>query len=140
MGFLIKTGYMKNWFNYKGTISGKTYLFRGLAIGLPSLIIYAALIELNYYAGAIFYFLLLFALFSFRHKRMSAVFKDKIDTGKKLFYVTVAIDLIIALYYLIDVESGLSEDFSYVDLGEIPISIFILYMLFKNSGIDEHNG
>ena len=140
MGFLIKTGYMKNWFNYKGTISGKTYLFRGLAIGLPSLIIHAALIELNYYAGAIFYFLLLFALFSFRHKRMSAVFKDKIDTGKKLFYVTVAIDLIIALYYLIDVESGLSEDFSYVDLGEIPISIFILYMLFKNSGIDEHNG
>ena len=66
--------------------------------------------------------------------------KDKIDTGKKLFYVTVAIDLIIALYYLIDVESGLSEDFSYVDLGEIPIFIFILYILFKNSDIKEHNG
>ena len=42
---------------------------------------------------------------------MSAVFKDKIDTGKKLFYA--AIDLIIGLYFLIDVESGQSEDFSY---------------------------
>ena len=71
---------------------------------------------------------------------MSAVFKDKIDTGKKLFYATAAIDLIIGLYFLIDVESGQSEDFSYIELGEIPIFIFILYILFKNSDIEEHNG
>ena len=71
---------------------------------------------------------------------MSAGFKDKIDTGKKLFYATAAIDLIIGLYFLIDVESGQSEDFSYVELGGIPIFIFILYILFKNSDIKEHNG
>ena len=129
---------MKNWFNYKGTISGKTYLFRGLVVGLPLIIITEVLTGVNYYAGAIFYFLFLFLVFSFRYKRMSAVFKDKIDTGKKLFYATAAIDLIIGLYFLIDVESGQSEDFSYEELGGIPI--FILYILFKNSDIKEHNG
>ena len=131
---------MKNWFNYKGTISGKTYLFRGLVVGLPLIIITEVLTGVNYYAGAIFYFLFLFLVFSFRYKRMSAVFKDKIDTGKKLFYATAVIDLIIGLYFLIDVESGQSEDFSYIELGGIPIFIFILYILFKNSDIEEHNG
>ena len=131
---------MKNWFNYKGTISGKIYLFRGLVVGLPLIIITEVLTGVNYYAGAIFYFLLLFALFSFRYKRMSAVFKDKIDTGKKLFYAAAVIDLIIGLYFLIDVESGQSEDFSYIELGGIPIFIFILYILFKNSDIEEHDG
>ena len=131
---------MKNWFNYKGTISGKTYLFRSIVVGVPLIIITEFLTGVNYYAGAIFYFLFLFLLFSFRYKRMSAVFKDKIDTGKKLFYATAAIDLIIGLYFLIDVESGQSEDFSYVQLVEIPIFMFILYILFKNSGIEEHNG
>ena len=131
---------MKNWFNYKGTISGKTYLFRSIVVGVPLIIITEFLTGVNYYAGAIFYFLFLFLLFSFRYKRMSAVFKDKIDTGKKLFYATAAIDLIIGLYFLIDVESGQSEDFSYVELVEIPIFMFILYILFKNSGIEEHNG
>ena len=131
---------MKNWFNYKGTISGKTYLFRSIVVGVPLIIITEVLTGVNYYAGAIFYFLFLFLLFSFRYKRMSAVFKDKIDTGKKLFYATAAIDLIIGLYFLIDVESGQSEDFSYVELVEIPIFMFILYILFKNSGIEEHNG
>tara|TARA_B100001027_G_scaffold193109_1_gene148227 strand:- start:31 stop:426 length:396 start_codon:yes stop_codon:yes gene_type:complete len=131
---------MKNWFNYKGTISGKTYLLRGLVVGLPLIIITEVLTGVNYYAGAIFYFLFLFLVFSFRYKRMSAVFKDKIDTGKKLFYATAVIDLIIGLYFLIDVESGQSEDFSYIELGGIPIFIFILYILFKNSDIEEHNG
>lgn len=131
---------MKNWFNYKGTISGKTYLLRGLVVGLPLIIITEVLTGVNYYAGAIFYFLFLFLVFSFRYKRMSAVFKDKIDTGKKLFYATAVIDLIIGLYFLIDVESGQSEDFSYIELGGIPIFIFILYILFKNSDIEEHDG
>ena len=47
---------------------------------------------------------------------MSAVFKDKIDIGKKLFYTTAVLDILVTLYYLIDIDSGQSVDFSYVDL------------------------
>ena len=46
---------MKNWFNYKGTISGKTYLFRSLIVGIPLFIVYDLLLEKNYYVGSVFY-------------------------------------------------------------------------------------
>ena len=131
---------MKNWFNYKGTISGKTYLFRSLLAGIPLLIVYALLIETNYYAGSVFYFFVLLTLFSFRYKRMSAVFKNKIDFGKKLFYITTSIELLIAVYYLFDVELGQSEDVTPIDLLELPSAIFVSFILFKDSGIEKHNG
>ncbi len=61
---------------------------------------------------------------------MSAVFKDKIDIGKKLFYTTAVLDILVTLYYLIDIDSGQSVDFSYVDLvNEIPSLIFVLYII-----------
>ena len=131
---------MKNWFNYKGTISGKTYLFRSLIIGIPLFIVYDLLLEKNYYVGSVFYLFVLLTLYSFRHKRMSAVFKDKIDLGKKLFYITISMELLLAVYYLFDVELGQSEDFAFIDLIELPSAVFILYILFKDSGIEKHNG
>ena len=131
---------MKNWFNYKGTISGKTYLFRSLIVGIPLFIVYDLLLEKNYYVGSVFYLFVLLTLYSFRHKRMSAVFKDKIDLGKKLFYITISMELLLAVYYLFDVELGQSEDFAFIDLIELPSDIFILFILFKDSGIEKHNG
>ena len=131
---------MKNWFNYKGTISGKTYLFRSIIVGIPLFIVYDLLLEKNYYFGSVFYLFVLLTLYSFRHKRMSAVFKDKIDLGKKLFYITISMELLLAVYYLFDVELGQSEDFAFIDLIELPSDIFILFIFFKDSGIDKHNG
>ena len=131
---------MKNWFNYKGTISGKTYLFRSLIIGIPLFIVYDLLLEKNYYVGSVFYLFVLLTLYSFRHKRMSAVFKDKIDLGKKLFYITILLELLLAVYYFFDVELGQSEDVALIDLLELPSAIFILFILFKDSGIEKHNG
>tara|TARA_B100000242_G_scaffold290319_1_gene261561 strand:- start:592 stop:987 length:396 start_codon:yes stop_codon:yes gene_type:complete len=131
---------MKNWFNYKGTISGKTYLLRSLIVGIPLYIVYALLIEMNYYVGSVFYLFVLLTLYSFRHKRMSAVFKDKIDLGKKLFYITILLELLLAVYYIFDVELGQSEDFSFIDLIELPSAIFVLFIFFKDSGIEKHNG
>ena len=131
---------MKNWFNYKGTISGKTYLFRSLIVGIPLFIVYDLLLEKNYYVGSVFYLFVLLTLYSFRHKRMSAVFKDKIDLGKKLFYITISMELLLAVYYLFDVELGQSEDFAFIDLIELPSDIFILFILYKDSGIEKHNG
>ena len=110
---------MKNWFNYKGTISGKTYLFRSLIIGIPLFIVYDLLLEKNYYVGSVFYLFVLLTLYSFRHKRMSAVFKDKIDLGKKLFYITILLELLLAVYYFFDVELGQSEDVALIDLLEL---------------------
>ena len=131
---------MKNWFNYKGTISGKTYVFRSIIVGIPLFIVYGLLLEKNYYVGSVFYLFVLLTLYSFRHKRMSAVFKDKIDLGKKLFYITISMELLLAVYYLFDVELGQSEDFAFIDLIELPSTVFILYILFKDSGIEKHNG
>ena len=131
---------MKNWFNYKGTISGKTYVFRSIIVGIPLFIVYDLLLEKNYYVGSVFYLFVLLTLYSFRHKRMSAVFKDKIDLGKKLFYITISMELLLAVYYLFDVELGQSEDFAFIDLIELPSAVFILYILFKDSGIEKHNG
>tara|TARA_B100001027_G_scaffold199188_1_gene157769 strand:- start:143 stop:538 length:396 start_codon:yes stop_codon:yes gene_type:complete len=131
---------MKNWFNYKGTISGKTYLFRSLIIGIPLFIVYDLLLEKNYYVGSVFYLFVLLTLYSFRHKRMSAVFKDKIDLGKKLFYITILLELLLAVYYFFDVELGQSEDVALIDLLELPSAIFILFIFFKDSGIEKHNG
>ena len=118
---------MKNWFNYKGTISGKTYLFRSLIVGIPLLTVSFILVEVNYYAGSLFYLFSLPIFFSFRYKRMSAVFKNKIDFGKKLFYITTSIELLLAIYYLFDIELGQSEDFAFIDLIELPSDIFILF-------------
>ena len=131
---------MKNWFNYKGTISGKTYLFRSLIVGIPIAIISFILVEANYYVGSLFYLFSLPIFYSFRYKRMSAVFKDKIDLGTKLFYITISMELLLAVYYLFDVELGQSEDFAFIDLIELPSDIFILFIFFKDSGIDKHNG
>jgi len=131
---------MKKWFNYKGTISGKTYLFRSLIVGIPLFIVYDLLLEKNYYVGSVFYLFVLLTLYSFRHKRMSAVFKDKIDLGKKLFYITISMELLLAVYYLFDVELGQSEDFAFIDLIELPSAIFVLFIFYKDSGIEKHNG
>ena len=131
---------MKNWFNYKGTISGKTYLFRSLIVGIPLLTVSFILVEVNYYAGSLFYLFSLPIFFSFRYKRMSAVFKNKIDFGKKLFYITTSMELLLAIYYLFDIELGQSEDFAFIDLIELPSDIFILFIFFKDSGIEKHNG
>ena len=131
---------MKNWFNYKGTISGKTYLFRSLIVGIPLLTVSFILVKVNYYAGSLFYLFSLPIFFSFRYKRMSAVFKDKIDLGKKLFYITISMELLLAIYYLFDVELGQSEDFAFIDLIELPSVIFVVFILFKDSGIEKHNG
>ena len=131
---------MKNWFNYKGTISGKTYLFRSLIVGIPVAIVSFILVEANYYAGSLFLLFSLPIFYSFRFKRMSAVFKDKIDLGKKLFYITISLELLLAVYYLFDVELGQSEDFAFIDLIELPSDIFILFIFFKDYGIEKHNG
>ena len=131
---------MKNWFNYKGTISGKTYLFRSLIVGIPIAIISFILVEANYYVGSLFYLFSLPIFYSLRYKRMSAVFKDKIDLGKKLFYITISMELLLAVYYLFDVELGQSEDFAFIDLIELPSAIFVLFIFYKDSGIEKHNG
>ena len=131
---------MKKWFNYKGTISGKTYFFRSLIIGLPLTIVYVILEEVNYYAGSLFGIFMYIIFFSFRYKRMSAVFKYNIDLGKKLFYITVSLDLFLELYYLFNKELAQSEDFAFIDLITLPSVVFILFILFKDSGIEKHNG
>ena len=131
---------MKRWFNYKGTISGKTYFLRSLIIGLPLTIVYVILEEVNYYAGSLFGLFIYLILYSFRYKRMSAVFKDKIDLGKKLFYISISLELFMEVYYLFNIELWQSEDFSLIDLITIPSYIFILFILFKNSRIEKHNG
>ena len=132
---------MKKWFNYKGTISGKTYLYRSLIAGIPLYIVYFLLEEANYYAGSLFGLFTYIIFFSFRYKRMSAVFKDNIDLGKKLFYISVSLDLFSELYYLFNNELGQSEDFALLDLITLlPSVVFILYILFKDSGIEKHNG
>ena len=131
---------MKNWFNYKGTISGKTYLYRGLIVGIPLVIVYFLLEEVNYYAVSLFGISMYIIFFSFRYKRMSAVFKDNIDLGKKLFYISVSLDLFLELYYLFNKELAQSEDFAFIDLITLPSVVFILFILFKDSGIEKHNG
>ena len=107
---------MKNWFNYKDTISGKTYLYRSLIVGIPLYIVYFLLEEVNYYAGSLFGISMYIIFFSFRYKRMSAVFKDNIDLGKKLFYISVSLDLFLELYYLFNIELAQSDDFALIDL------------------------
>ena len=131
---------MKKWFNYRGTISGNTYLFRSLILGTPLYIVYFLLEEENYYAGSLFGLFVYIIMYSFRYKRMSAVFKDRIDFGKKLFYITISMELLLAVYYLFDVELGQSEDFAFIDLIELPSAIFVLFILCKDSGIKKHNG
>jgi len=131
---------MKNWFNYKNTISGKTYLYRSLIIGIPLYIVYFLLEEVNYYAGSLFGISMYIIFFSFRYKRMSAVFKDNIDLGKKLFYISVSLDLFSELYYLFNMELAQSDDFALIDLITLPSAVFILYILFKDSEIEKHNG
>ena len=131
---------MKNWFNYKDTISGKTYLYRSLIVGIPLSIVYFLLEEVNYYAGSVFGISMYIIFFSFRYKRMSAVFKDNIDLGKKLFYISVSLDLFSELYYLLNMELAQSDDFALIDLITLPSAIFILFILFKDSGVKKHNG
>ena len=131
---------MKNWFNYKDTISGKTYLYRSLIVGIPLFIVYYLLEEVNYYAGSLFGISMYIIFFSFRYKRMSAVFKDNIDLGKKLFYVSVSLDLFSELYYLFNMELAQSDDFALIDLITLPSAIFVLFILFKDSGVKKHNG
>ena len=131
---------MKKWFNYKGTISGKTYFFRSLIIGLPLTIVYVILEEVNYYTGSLFGLFIYLILYSFRYKRMSAVFKDRIDLGKKLFYISISLDLFLEVYYLFNINLGQSEDIAIIDLITIPSVIFIFFILFKDSGIEKHNG
>ena len=131
---------MKNWFNYKGTISGKTYLYRSLIVGIPLFIVYYLLEEVNYYAGSLFGISMYIIFFSFRYKRMSAVFKDNIDLGKKLFYISVSLDLFMDLYYLFNMELAQSDDFALIDLITLPSAIFVLFILFKDSGVKKHNG
>ena len=131
---------MKNWFNYKDTISGKTYLYRSLIVGIPLSIIYFLLEEVNYYAGSLFGLFIYLILYSFRYKRMNAVFKDRIDLGKKLFYISISLDLFLEVYYLFNINLGQSEDIAIIDLITIPTFIFVFFILFKNSGIEKHNG
>jgi len=131
---------MKRWFNYKGTISGKTYFLRSLIIGLPLTAVYVLLEEVNYYAGSLFGLFIYLILYSFRYKRMSAVFKDRIDLGKKLFYISISLDLFLEVYYLFNINLGQSEDIAIIDLLTIPTFIFVFFILFKNSGIEKHNG
>ena len=71
---------------------------------------------------------------------MNAVFKDKIDLGKKLFYITASLEIIVELYYLFNKELAQSEDGTIIDLLGLPSAIFILYIFFKDSGIEKHNG
>ena len=131
---------MKKWFNYKGTISGNTYLFRSLILGTPLYIAYFLLEEENYYVGSLFGLFVYIIMFPFRYKRMSAVFKDKIDLGKKLFYISISLELFLEVYYLFNINLWQSEDFVLIDLITLPSGIFILFILFKNSGIEKHNG
>ena len=128
------------WFNYKGTISGKTYFFRSFIVGLPLLIIYFFLHKSNPSAGSLFYFFILLIFYSFRYKRMSAVFKDKIDLGKKLFYITASLELLLAAYYLFNLELKGSEDFELIELIELPSAIFRMFIFFEDSKIKKHYG
>ena len=131
---------MKKWFNYKGTISGKTYLFRSLILGIPLGIVYFLLEDVNYYAGFIFGLFVYIIMYSFRYKRISAVFKDKIDLGKKLFYISVSLELFSEVYYLFNIELWQSEYFAPIDLILLPSFILMLFILFKDSGIEKHDG
>ena len=131
---------MKKWFNYKGTISGKTYLFRSLILGIPLGIVYFLLEDVNYYAGFIFGLFVYIIMYSFRYKRISAVFKDKIDLGKKLFYISVSLELFSEVYYLFNIELWQSEYFALIDLILLPSFILMLFILFKDSGIEKHDG
>ncbi len=131
---------MKKWFNYKGTISGKTYLFRSLILGIPLFIVYSLLEDVNYYAGFIFGLFVYIILYSFRYKRISAVFKNKIDLGKKLFYISVSLELFSEVYYLFNIELWQSEYFALIDLIVVPSFILMLFILFKDSGIEKHDG
>jgi len=131
---------MKKWFNYKGTISGKTYLFRSLILGIPLSIVYSLLEDVNYYAGFIFGLFVYIILYSFRYKRISAVFKNKIDLGKKLFYISVSLELFSEVYYLFNIELWQSEYFALIDLIVVPSFILMLFILFKDSGIEKHDG
>ena len=131
---------MMKWFNYKGTISGNTYFFRSFIVGLPLIIANSFLDEANYYAGSLFYFFVLLIFYSFRYKRMSAVFKDKIDLGKKLFYITASLELLLAAYYLFNLELKGSEDFELIELIELPSAIFRMFIFFEDSKIKKHYG
>tara|TARA_B100000678_G_C17958023_1_gene401952 strand:- start:49 stop:444 length:396 start_codon:yes stop_codon:yes gene_type:complete len=131
---------MMKWFNYKGTISGKTYFFRSFIVGLPLLITYFFLHKSNPSAGSLFYFFILLIFYSFRYKRMSAVFKDKIDLGKKLFYITASLELLLAAYYLFNLELKGSEDFELIELIELPSAIFRMFIFFEDSEIKKHYG
>ena len=131
---------MMKCFNYKGTISGKTYFFRSFIVGLPFLITYFFLHKSNPSAGSLFYFFILLIFYSFRYKRMSAVFKDKIDLGKKLFYITASLELLLAAYYLFNLELKGSEDFELIELIELPSAIFRMFIFFEDSEIKKHYG
>ena len=41
-------------------------------------------------------------------------------------------ELLLAIYYLFDVELGQSEDFAFIDLIELPSVIFVVFILFKD--------
>ena len=56
------------------------------------------------------------------------------------FYISISLELLLAVYYLFDVKLGQSEYFTLIDFIELPSLIFDLFILFKNSGIKEHNG
>ena len=51
---------------------------------------------------------------------MSAVLKDRIDLGKKLFYISISLDLFLKVYYLFNINLGQSEDIAIIDLLTIP--------------------
>jgi len=133
---------MIKWFNYKGTISGKTYFFRTIITGLPAgtLIVF---LDDKYYAALAVESLALLLIMSLRYKRVNAVFNQNLNLGKKLFFTSLIFDIALIIYSIIDIESYINDSFTTLDLVlGIPLFIFILYITFKNSKIkrQDHKG
>ena len=133
---------MIKWFNYKGTISGKTYFFRTIITAMPAgaLIVF---LDDKYYAALAVESLALLLIMSLRYKRVNAVFNQNLNLGKKLFFTSLIFDIALIINSIIDIESYINDSFTTLNLVVvIPLFIFILYITFKNSKIkrQDHKG
>ncbi len=133
---------MIKWFDYKGTISGKTYFLRTIITAMPAVALIVFLDD-NYYAVLAVEAFLLYLLMSLRYKRVNAVFNESLDLGKKLFFTSLIFDIALLIYGIIDIESYINDTYTTLDLIlGIPLFIFIMYITFKDSKIkrQDHKG
>ena len=106
---------MMKWFDYKGTISGKTYFLRTIITAMPAVALIVFLDD-NYYAVLTLEAFLLYLLMSLRYKRVNAVFNQSLDLGKKLFFTSLIFDIALLIYSIIDIESYINDGYTTLDL------------------------